>query len=113
VHFQNEHSFEPYLRRVEAGELPIHRALALTDEEKLIRQFILQLKLGRLSKRYFQDEFGVDVQARFAGPLERHRAEGWLEWDADEIRTTREGLLRVDGLLPEYFLPEHRLERLV
>src|SRR5262249_55413208 len=46
VHFQNEHDVGPYLERVEAGKLPIHRALTPTGEERLIREMILQMKLG-------------------------------------------------------------------
>ena len=48
VHFQNEHEFERYLERVEAGEPPVGRALELGPEERMIREFILQLKLGRV-----------------------------------------------------------------
>ncbi len=108
VHFQNEHAIEPYVQRALAGELPLARAHALTDEERLIREFVLQLKLGRLETSYFRDKFGVDVTARFAATLRRHQAEGWLAVEPDAIRVTRAGLLRVDGLLHDYFLEEHR-----
>ena len=42
VHAQNEHGIGPYVEaRVQAGELPVHCApTALTDEERLIREFI-------------------------------------------------------------------------
>jgi len=111
VHYQNEHSFEGYLRRVEAGELPIHRALALDSDERLIREFILQLKLGTLDTSYFQDKFGVDVRSRFREALARHETDGWLSVVGDEIRTSREGLLRVDQLLPDFFLEKHQNAR--
>ena len=108
VHFQNEHSFESYCRRVEAREHPILRALPLDAEERLIREFVLQLKLGRLDTRYFADKFGVEVTERFAAPLERYARAGLLELAPGEIRTSREGLLRVDELLPAFFLEEHQ-----
>jgi oxygen-independent coproporphyrinogen-3 oxidase len=111
VHFQNEHAFEPYTSRVEAGELPIHRALPLTDEERLIREFVLQMKLGRLDVGYFRKKFGVDPLVRFRAPLARHVADGLLEIEGDEIRATRTGLLRIDTLLPAFFLDEHRNAR--
>ena len=111
VHFQNEHSFEGYLQRVEAGELPIHRALALDTEERLIREFILQLKLGALNTAYFQDKFGIDVRSRFQDALARHEADGWLSVEGEQIRTSREGLLRVDQLLPDFFLEKHQNAR--
>jgi len=108
VHYQNEHTFDAYLDRVERGERPIHRALALSDEEKLVREFVLQMKLGRLDTRYFQDKFGVDVTERFAEPLGEHQRAGWLAIGAGEIVSTREGLMQIDRLLHDYFLPEHR-----
>jgi len=107
-HFQNEHEFETYLARLERGELPLGRAYALTAEERLIREFVLQLKLGRVETGYFARKFGVDVLQRFREPLEAHRAAGWLELGPSEIRTTRAGLLRVDGLLPAFFLARHQ-----
>jgi oxygen-independent coproporphyrinogen-3 oxidase len=111
VHYQNEHDYEPYVSRAEAGELPLHRALALSDEERLIREFVLQLKLGQLDPAWFQDKFGVDVLRRFAEPLRKHQADGYLMASADGIRLTRDGLMRVDSLLPAFFLAEHRGSR--
>ncbi len=111
VHYQNEHTFDPYVQRVEAGELPLARALVMSGEERMIRQFVLQMKLGRLDVDYFRRRFGVDVLRRFAAPLAEHRAAGWLDWDERAIRTTREGLLRIDVLLHDYFLEEHQNSR--
>jgi oxygen-independent coproporphyrinogen-3 oxidase len=53
VHYQNQHDFEPYLTSVRAGQFPIWRALTPTAEERMIREFILQLKLGHVSRSYF------------------------------------------------------------
>ena len=111
VHFQNEHEFERYLARVEAGELPIGRALELGGEERMIREFILQMKLGRVETAYFARKFGVDLLQRFRAPLEAQRAAGWLELTPERISTTRAGLLRVDSLLSDYFLEVHRNAR--
>jgi oxygen-independent coproporphyrinogen-3 oxidase len=108
VHYQNEHSFEPYLQRVEAGTLPILRALSPTEEERMIREFVLQMKLGRVETRPFAEKFGVDLVQRFRQPLERHREAGWLDFDAREVRATRAGLLRIDSLLPDFFLERHQ-----
>jgi oxygen-independent coproporphyrinogen-3 oxidase len=111
VHFQNEHEFERYLARLEAGERPLGRAHVLSDEERMIREFVLQLKLGRLETAYFARKFGVDLHARFRAPLTAQRAAGWLELAPEAITTTRAGLLRVDTLLGDYFLPAHQNAR--
>ena len=111
THFQNESSFGSYLARVEAGELPIQRAYVLSADERFLRQLVLQMKLGRLDLGYFRDQFGAVVKKRFAETLSRLAAQGLVELEGDELRTTRDGLLRVDRLLPEFFLAEHRGSR--
>jgi oxygen-independent coproporphyrinogen-3 oxidase len=107
THFQNQHDFEPYLAALRAGKLPIYRALTPTPEERLIRELVLQFKLGRISQAYFQQKFGVNVASRFAQPLERLKGWGALVVDGDWLRLTREGLLQVDRLVHEFFLPQH------
>ena len=111
VHYQNEKDFGPYLDRVGRGELPIHRALTMTEEEKLIREVILQMKLGSLDRAYFQRKFGVDLCERFSQPLEELREEGHLEIGDDRIVVRRASLLRVDELLHALFLPQHQTAR--
>jgi oxygen-independent coproporphyrinogen-3 oxidase len=108
THFQNEHEFELYCARVGRGELPVYRALTPTPEERMIRELVLQLKLGSVSMAYFRDKFAVDLEQRFAGPLGALRARGFLEADSARLRLTRDGLMQVDRLLHEFFLPQHR-----
>jgi oxygen-independent coproporphyrinogen-3 oxidase len=111
VHYQNHHDFGPYLEHVHRGELPVFRAYEPTADERLIREFILHLKLGENSIAHFQNKFGVDVRQRFAEPLATLQAWGFLTIDGDTIRLNREGLLQVDRLLNEFFLPQHRTNR--
>jgi oxygen-independent coproporphyrinogen-3 oxidase len=111
THFQNQHDFEPYLAMLQQGRLPIYRALTPTAEERLIRELALQFKLGRISQGYFQHKFGVDVLARFADALARLQSWGALAVEGDWLCLTRAGLLQVDRLVHEFFLPEHRAAR--
>jgi oxygen-independent coproporphyrinogen-3 oxidase len=69
---------------------------------------VLQLKRGSVRPAYFAGKYGVDVLTRFAGPLSSLRDDGYLaDANAERIALTREGLMRVDVLLPRFFLPEH------
>ncbi len=111
THFQNEHDFDPYLARLQNGEPPIYRALRPTDEERLIRELVLQFKLGRIRPAYFQQKFGVDINTRFSEPLQTLQNWGYLDSRGDVISLTRDGLLQVDRLIHEFFLPEHRNAR--
>lgn len=111
THYQNEHNWDPYIESVDRGELPIYRALTPSTEECMIREFILQMKLGHVHSDYFQKKFGVDVRRRFAGSLKLLEEEGFLRFDAESLRLNRTGLLQVDRLLQEFFLPQHRSVR--
>lgn len=108
THFQNEHHFDPYVARLNRGELPLYRALTPTAEERMIRELILQFKLGRVEAGYFRRKFGVDILVRFAEALARIEAWGYLTREGDTLRLNREGLLRADRLVHEFFLPPHR-----
>ena len=108
VHVQNEHDIAPYLNRVTDGELPIYRAYPTDEEERLIREFIFQLKLGSADMDYFNAKFEADVAARFSEPIDHLQSEGLLKFDGSRIEMTRQGLLQVDKILHEFFLKEHQ-----
>ncbi|MGQ0633345.1 MAG: coproporphyrinogen-III oxidase family protein [Planctomycetaceae bacterium] len=111
VHYQNVDQLDDYLGLLEAGELPLNRALTPTPHQLLIREMVLQLKEGRISPVPFRDKFGVDILSEFGDTFRRQQEAGYLVVTGDEIRLTRKGLLQVDTLLPEYFEPEHRAVR--
>ncbi|HWI19124.1 MAG TPA: coproporphyrinogen-III oxidase family protein [Vicinamibacterales bacterium] len=108
VHVQNLDTWPKYQAAIEAGEIPLGRAYQPTDEERLIREFVLQLKRGANNPAYFAKKYGVDVLGRFAGAINSLREDGYLaEASADRIALTRDALMRVDVLLPRFFLPQH------
>ncbi len=108
VHYQNQHDMDGYLSEVEQGRFPVYRAMVPSEEETLVREFVLQFKLGSVDPDYFRKKFGVNVADRFRDQLERMHGEGFLEGSAGSLRLTREGLLEIDRLLHGFFLPEHR-----
>src|SRR6185295_16369327 len=59
VHIQNLDNNEAYTASIEAGVLPLARGLRPTDEEKFIREFVLQLKLGSIRPSYFDRKYHV------------------------------------------------------
>jgi oxygen-independent coproporphyrinogen III oxidase len=111
THFQNQHDWGPYLAQLEEGTLPIYRALTPSPDERMIREFILQMKLGHVSREYFQVKFGVDPRKRFSQGLLKLNEQGFLDFSNGSLQLNREGLLQVDKLLHEFFLPEHRNAR--
>ena len=112
VHYQNLDRIEDYQKVVvDEGRLPINRALRPTAHQRLIREFVLQMKEGHLDAESLSRKSGVDVLSEFAVPLRNQEAAGYLVVEDGEVRLTRKGLLQVDSLLPEYFEPQHRQVR--
>jgi oxygen-independent coproporphyrinogen-3 oxidase len=111
THFQNITEFQEYLAAIERGDLPISRAMATTEEERMIRELILQMKLGRVSRSYFIRKFHVDLASRFSQEWDDLRRRGLLTIEGDWFILTREALLKVDTLLHAFFLPQHKHAR--
>jgi len=108
VHLQNKDTWEGYSEPILQGELPLGRAYRPTPEEAMRRELILQMKLGKLRPAYFSEKYGVDVLKTFASELAALRAERYVaEATPERLALTRDGLMRVDSLLPRFFLPQH------
>jgi oxygen-independent coproporphyrinogen-3 oxidase len=108
VHWQNHADIGPYVLLVKNGQLPVYRAYVTNAEERFIREFILTMKLGRLSADYFIVKYGIDPRNRFESQLRHIESEGFGFVDGDAICLNRQGLMQVDRLLHDFFLPEHR-----
>ena len=111
VHFQNESEWDEYLGRIAKGELPISRAYATTPKERLTRELILQFKEGKLDPAYFQGKFGVSIEKEFAEAFAGLRRDVLLKDKGGMLTLTREGLLKVDLLLQEFYAPEFQNTR--
>jgi coproporphyrinogen III oxidase-like Fe-S oxidoreductase len=108
VHFQNADRWEAYIESVGRGELPISRAMRMSDHQRLIREMILQMKLGRLDAAYFREKFGRSILDDFRTAFDALTLADMLVVDGDSVRLTRDGLLRIDALLPMFFEPQFR-----
>jgi len=111
VHFQNVAEWGAYLARVRGGHLPIDRAFRTSHDERLVRELILQLKLGRITGEYFRDKFAVDVFETFRPAFDRLEQRGMLRRTQDAVELSRTGLLQVDSLLQEFYAERYRKAR--
>ena len=108
VHLQNLDRWETYRDAVQADQLPLSRGYRPNAEERMIREFVLQLKRGSIRPEYFQAKYGVNVLERFRSQLNDVAAQGFLaQCNANRVALTRDGLMRVDMLLHGFFLPQH------
>ena len=108
VHYQNLPDMNQYLETIESGSLPLGRGYAPTEHQRLIREMVLLLKRGYLDAGYFRVKFGVNILDDWKEAWAMHVNDGLATIDGDSIRLTRDGLLRVDSMLPAFFEPEHQ-----
>jgi oxygen-independent coproporphyrinogen-3 oxidase len=111
VHFQNTANWNEYLGKLDQGQLPLDRAFVTTEKERLTREMILQLKLGKIYPAYFQKKFGADIFNEFGAAYANLQDEGLLYFNHDGITLTQKGLLRVDQLLPVFYEKKYRHAR--
>ena len=111
AHYQNATGWKDYIGSLEADRLPLSRAFLTTPSERLTREMILQLKLGRIETAYFREKFNADILEEFGSTYKKLQDEGMLIFDKDAVELTRKGLLQVDGLLPEFYAPKYRNAR--
>jgi len=108
VHVQNVDGWDDYTGKLNAGELPLGRALPVRPKQRLLREMMLQLKTGKLEREYFQTKFQTDILNEFRGEFEQMSGAGYVKLNNGTISMTSEGLLQVDRLLPSFFEPEFR-----
>jgi oxygen-independent coproporphyrinogen-3 oxidase len=111
VHYQNNGNWDDYVGQLNEDKLPLYRALVLSEKEQLTRELILQLKLGQISVKYFQDKFGTNILSEYFSAFEDLKNMKMLETDDEYVRVTHEGLLRVDELLPAFYENKYRESR--
>jgi oxygen-independent coproporphyrinogen III oxidase len=99
---QNEKSLEPYYARLDRGELPVARGLALSPDDLLRRDVIQKLMCDfALDLRDLAARRDVDVAQRFAPELARLAElakDGLLTLTPDRIDVTPKGRLLVRNI---------------
>ena len=106
--YQNEKEFSRYISMIEADLLPVHRTYELSREEAMIRQLVLQCKLGRVSSDYFATEFGVELESLFKVQLDTLKNQEFIKIEDRYIVVENKGLLKVDEWLKIFYLPQHK-----
>lgn len=107
-HLQNHKRIGPWRDRIAQGTLALDRGHRLTQEERLTRQVVLQLKLGRLSLAELRTRFDPALIQRFDRPFAALAEQGLADVEPDTVRLTWEGLHQVDALLPTLFAERYR-----
>ncbi len=107
VHIQNVDTWEAYIEKLNAGELPLGRAFPTTARDRLIREVVLLLKTGHLDVGYFRDKYGVDVRTEFRAAFDQLARGGWLTVTGESVDCTPDGLMQIDRHLTAFFDPQY------
>jgi len=102
VYAQNERALDAYVARIDRGELPVQRGVALNADDRLRRTIITQLICHfALDRDAISREHGIAFGDHFADELDRLRAmaaDGLVELDDHTIRVTPRGKLLVRNI---------------
>lgn len=106
AYFQNHADIEQYQADIDKGVLPIHRGVALTEDDDVRRAVIKQLICHfELDYSWVEKTFGINMQSYFADALkglEKYQADGLLELSAQGIHVTPKGRLLIRNICMEF-----------
>lgn len=108
VHVQNLDTWETWNEALARNEAPWARGYDLTPEERFVRETILLCKKGRLSGAEFMARHGKIPAVEFASVFQSWCERGMATIEGQDLVLNREGLIQVDRMLPELFLPKHK-----
>jgi len=99
---QNEKSLEAYYGRIERGELPIARGLALSADDRLRRDVIQKLMCDfALDLRAIDERWGIDSATHFASELAKLAGlekDGLLECRPGRLQVSAKGRLLIRNI---------------
>lgn len=99
---QNEKKLEDYYQRIDAGDLPVARGLALNADDFLRRRVIQLLACDfALSMPAIEREFAIDFGSYFASELQQVQQlqdDGLLQMTAGQITVTPKGRLLIRNI---------------
>lgn len=94
---QNEKEVEAYEAKIHAGEWPLVNGHQLSDRDLIIRQHILNL-MCRDTTTINEKDLGEDLYWSFKNKAEQLVADGLLELQNDQLRTTSKGKLFIRNI---------------
>ena len=102
AYWQNEKELPKYQRAVDAGELPLHRAYFLTDEDKIRRETIMRAMCDlSLDFAAMSDKLGINFEQHFAkelAALAPFEADGLVKRKAGGLEITDAGRLFIRNI---------------
>lgn len=97
LYYQNEKNLNDYYQLLDKGELPIKKAYALTDEDKIRKKIIMQIMCkGEVNYEEFLAETGINILKKYSSELDQlsgFEADGLLIQTPNGFHITETGRL--------------------
>lgn len=93
-----------YIKRLMRGESPVAEEQVLTEEQVLRERFVFGMrKLRGVELSWLEFAQFPELKQVMQTQIERHVAEGWMEYEQGRVKLTEAGLWISDSLWPHYF----------
>ncbi len=103
----NERKLGPWEQKIDQRVRPIADSETLTSENLALEALMLRLRTKEgLDFRDFRERYGVDLEAKNAGLLERAYENGLLVRDGERLKPTLAGFAVADGLARDFEVGE-------
>lgn len=90
----NEPDTLAYVRKIENDLSPIAEKIELNEKSRRAEYAFLRLRLNEgVDLKEFRKKFGADLPEEFSGEFERLREAGLIEFNQNNLRLTRKGML--------------------
>ena len=104
VRYKNHGPIRHYLQAVEAGNTRVHEEV-LTLKEKMEEEMFLGLrKKSGVSKKRFEEKFGVSFEEQYGAIVSELTEQGLLVPDRNIVRMTKQGLFLGDTVAEKFIL---------
>ena len=104
VRYKNHGPIRHYLQAVEAGNARVQEEV-LTLKEKMEEEMFLGLrKKSGVSKKRFEEKFGVSFEDQYGAVVSELTEQGLLIPDRDMVRMTKQGLFLGDTVAEKFIL---------
>jgi oxygen-independent coproporphyrinogen-3 oxidase len=106
--YANQPTIAKYLEAVESGRDPISLARKATGIEVMSRYFVLGVKLRRVPRQPFIDQFGLTPEDVFGKVLDDLTERGMIRLDGDDYVITSLGAQYVNNVCKAFYVGENR-----
>ena len=104
VRYKNHGPIRHYLQAVEVGNARVQEEM-LTLKEKMEEEMFLGLrKKSGVSKKRFEEKFGLSFEAQYGAVVSELTEQGLLVPDRDIVRMTKQGLFLGDTVAEKFIL---------